>query len=331
MSIIELQKTIFTSLFCSHALQKEYASSSMEYETHIANETQTILCHVLDCDLRYLLSHNDIQIHDKKKHRVLALCNKRATGYPLAYLLGYRYFYDYTFMINEHVLIPRSETELLVEQSLMLVRDTTVQKKIPHCILDCGTGSGCIAISLAATLYKEQQNTWYIAMNDIDKQALTLARENAHNVLAPLSNTNGETGSHTSTVHNNEGSKADILPYVYEDNLLTKVLQKQELASSPPGIIIANLPYVCYHELTLSPLDNEPKIALSDYSIGGSGTIKHFITQTSSLEHNCIILLEFDPLQLDTIMAYFVSSNFTYIQYYKDIQGQVRFLQARNF
>ncbi len=319
MHLSTLQKTVYTCLYGSQALQREYALTELPYADCIAHEVQTILCHALHCDIRYLLTHTDTHIHKDNRETALNICNIRATGYPLAYVLGYRFFYEHTFMVNEHVLIPRPETELLVELSLMLIQDMALQQKIPHCLLDCGTGSGCIALSLAAALQKQHNSTWYIAMNDIDTQALDVAKNNAHSILKAPNATDNTPQQH------------DISPYAYQDSLLTKVLQKQELASHPPGIIVANLPYVCHHELPFSCIHNEPAIALSDYSIEGISTIRQFIIQASLLAHNCIILLEFDPLQIDTIMALLVHSNFTCIQYHKDIRDQLRFMSARNF
>jgi release factor glutamine methyltransferase len=113
-------------------------------------------------------ARDDQPVEDPLPARFHALVERRASGEPMAYLLGRREFYGRTFVIDERVLIPRPETELLVEIALAarLPEEATV--------LDIGTGSGCIALTLAA-----ERPRWRVLATDLSPGALACARENA--------------------------------------------------------------------------------------------------------------------------------------------------------
>ena len=100
------------------------------------------------------------------------LIQRRISGEPLQYILGHQEFWSIDFKVDPRVLIPRPETELLVEQSLLILSKNSF-KRIPS-VLEIGTGSGAIAIALA----KEVTNIFLVA-TDISREALRLAKENA--------------------------------------------------------------------------------------------------------------------------------------------------------
>jgi release factor glutamine methyltransferase len=100
------------------------------------------------------------------------LIQRRISGEPLQYILGRQEFWSIDFKVDPRVLIPRPETELLVEQSLLILSENSF-KRIPS-VLEIGTGSGAIAIALA----KEVRNIFLVA-TDISREALGLAKENA--------------------------------------------------------------------------------------------------------------------------------------------------------
>lgn len=143
---------------------------------------------------------------------------------PIQYVLGEAYFFGRKFKVNSNVLIPRPETELLVER---IVREHKNAENLQ--ILDIGTGSGCIPISLALELRNNPIRSW-----DVSPEALTVARENAQNLAAKV---------------------------VFEKkNILTNPIPEQKF-----NLIVSNPPYVVEFEkaeMRKNVLDYEPALAL---------------------------------------------------------------------
>ncbi len=112
------------------------------------------------------------QLKESEKVTLEKMIQRRISGEPLQYILEHQEFWSIDFKVDPRVLIPRPETELLVEQSLLILSDTSF-KRIPS-VLEIGTGSGAIVIALA----KEVKNVFLVA-TDISRDALLLAMENA--------------------------------------------------------------------------------------------------------------------------------------------------------
>src|SRR5712691_7919143 len=133
-------------------------------------EAGSLLAHVLDRDRTFLITHREdlLTAHDLESFR--DCIDRRAGGEPLQYITGHQEFFGLDFEVNRQVLIPRPETELLVESALDLIR----QVNTSPVICDIGTGSGCIAI----TLLHERPATRAVAV-DISAAAVDVARRNA--------------------------------------------------------------------------------------------------------------------------------------------------------
>jgi release factor glutamine methyltransferase len=112
------------------------------------------------------------QLKEGEKEALEKMIQRRISGEPLQYILGHQEFWSIDFKVDPRVLIPRPETELLVEQSLLILSENSF-KRIPS-VLEIGTGCGAIAIALA----KEVKNIFLVA-TDISRDALVLAKENA--------------------------------------------------------------------------------------------------------------------------------------------------------
>jgi release factor glutamine methyltransferase len=110
-----------------------------------AAESDALIAHVIDRDRAWLRAHDDEPVNDTDADRVRALARRRGAGEPLAYLIGSAGFYRREFLVDPRVLIPRPETEHLVEAAVTHLR----QYRAPRA-LDVGTGSGAIALTLAA-------------------------------------------------------------------------------------------------------------------------------------------------------------------------------------
>lgn len=130
------------------------------------NEAVLLACHVLSVDRSYLLLHRDEYIDEKILLASAALINERCAGRPLAYILGTANFYGLDITVDERVLIPRPETELIAEEAIHC------GKTAPR-VLDLCTGSGCIAAAIAANLPEAQ-----ITASDVSLKAFQLARYN---------------------------------------------------------------------------------------------------------------------------------------------------------
>lgn len=128
-----------------------------------------LLSHVLGCDAAHLIAHSDDPLTAEQHAAYCKLVERRAAGEPVAYLTGEREFFGHRFSVSPAVLIPRPETEGLVERALEHVAPDRVVD-----VLDLGTGSGCIAISIALARPRAR-----VRAVDCSPEALALARKNA--------------------------------------------------------------------------------------------------------------------------------------------------------
>ena len=145
-------------------------------------ERKVLLEEVLGCNYMYMLMNGSEEVNAEKEQQYKNLVIQRCNHYPLQYLLGVAHFMDYTFFVNEHVLIPRNDTEVLVETADELIgkwgQDITDVK-----VLDLCCGSGCIGISLK--LYHKEIE---LVLSDYSKHALEVTNKNLakYNVQAEV-------------------------------------------------------------------------------------------------------------------------------------------------
>ncbi|MFO1519399.1 MAG: peptide chain release factor N(5)-glutamine methyltransferase [bacterium] len=142
-------------------------------------DAELILAHALGLSRIQLYTQFDRPLNSEELQKVKGLVKRRAQREPLAYLLGSKEFYSLEFKVSPAVLIPRPETELLVEEGIRLLQNPTIPPfskggQGGFEILDIGTGSGCIAVALAKHLAEAQ--TWAV---DASQAALEIAAENA--------------------------------------------------------------------------------------------------------------------------------------------------------
>jgi len=139
-----------------------------------AAEARLLLCQLLGRNTAWLEAHRDEALEEPVTSRFAAWVQRREEGEPVAYLLGQREFYGRDFAVSPAVLIPRPETELLVELALQKVANLSQPR-----ILDLGTGSGCLAITLALECPAAQ-----VTAVDAAAAALAVATENARRLGA---------------------------------------------------------------------------------------------------------------------------------------------------
>lgn len=132
-------------------------------------DAEVLLCHVLDKPRSHLRAWPEKELNAQQQKQFLQLLRQRQQGHPIAYITGKKEFWSRDFKVSPDVLIPRPDTELLIELSLKQISDKPRAR-----LIDLGTGSGAIAITLAA----ERPDITVIA-TDICNKALTIARQNA--------------------------------------------------------------------------------------------------------------------------------------------------------
>jgi release factor glutamine methyltransferase len=136
------------------------------------DEAELLFTHLLNCDRMSLYLNKDLPLEKNKSVLISSVLKCRMRGEPLQYILGKTEFMGLEFKVSPDVLIPRPETELLVEVALAAARLLNVSGPLE--ILEIGTGSGCIAVSLAKFIPRAK-----ISATDVSPEALEIARENA--------------------------------------------------------------------------------------------------------------------------------------------------------
>lgn len=142
-------------------------------------EARRLLANLLDVSDTWLLAHDDQTLSSGQAAHFFALAERRRAGEPLAYVLGWREFYGHRLRVTPAVLIPRPETELLVETALAAMPLPRAGEPAPRWV-DLGTGSGAIAIALA--LSRPDIQVW---ATDLSPEALAVAQQNAQHLHAP--------------------------------------------------------------------------------------------------------------------------------------------------
>ncbi|MDO4612320.1 MAG: HemK/PrmC family methyltransferase [Candidatus Saccharibacteria bacterium] len=223
-------------------------------------------------------------------------------NYPKAYKKGFQDFYGYNFKVTEDVLIPRPETEQIVDAVLDLAGVSYLPGVKPKenqigdhpKILDVGTGSGCIAITLSLKLKNAE-----IVATDLSEKALEIAKENYQNLTFHPKN-------HTPAFHPCQKNHTPTVKFLTADLL--------EGINFIPDLITANLPYVdeSWDWLDKSALSHEPSEALyaKDH---GLELIKKLIDQASRREVKYLIL-EADSCQHQTIAEYSKIKNYELLE-----------------
>ena len=139
-------------------------------------DTEVLLAHVLGKDRVYLYTHYDRPLSSQERDAFRVLVKRRAKREPVAYILGEKEFYGRPFKVTQDTLVPRPETEHLIDGVVKWVAERRAEGAMtsPCRILDLGTGTGCIAITLAAELSEVE-----VTAVDISGATLAVARENA--------------------------------------------------------------------------------------------------------------------------------------------------------
>ena len=230
--------------------------------------------------------YQDLEANKKQQKVFFKALKRRKKGEPLAYIFKSANFYGYDFIVNKNVLIPRPETEELVNFALMNINKNSK-------VLDVGTGSGAIAITI-----NKESNAEVTAV-DISKKALKVAKQNAKN---------------------NQAKVEFVL-----SNLFSKLKERKF------DVIISNPPYItieAYQRLDKTVKDFEPKLAL----VGGSDGLK-FYKEIIENAHKHLLLngkifFEIGYDQAEKVKNLLVEYGYKNIQSKKDLYGNDRIVYA---
>ncbi len=196
-------------------------------------DAQVLLAHVLGRSRTWLLAHPEADLSAPQLDTVEAAVHRLEASTPLPYVLGHWEFFGLDFNVTPDVLIPRPETELLVEKAIVWLKASLDRTRV----LDVGTGSGAIAVSIAAHLPQV-----HVLATDISPAALQVAKSNAEkfNVQDRI-----------------EFIECDLLPKSKVEG------QKSDLRPSTFDLLCANLPYIPTETLKgLTVFETEPTLAL---------------------------------------------------------------------
>ena len=250
------------------------------------------LLHVLDKPTLFLMTDDDYELTDSEMAQFNAGVTKMQQGIPLAYLTGQQEFWSLSFNVNEHTLIPRPDTEVLIEQVLNWIQAQPISNHRKR-LLDLGTGSGCIAISLAHEL---KQICWQVVAVDLSPEALKVAQQNA------VSN----------DVHNIECIQSS-----WYQALPTDDEYKFE-------VIVSNPPYIDEADEHLTGLTAEPISALSAPN-HGLADIEHIVQQAPNyLCATGLLAIEHGFDQGATVRQLFLDNGFELIHTVQDYGGNDR-------
>jgi len=240
-------------------------SNALHWADLPALEAEILLAHTLEVPRTSLFAHPETKLDHTHWEKFQNLVDRRHTGEPIAYLIGYKEFYGMKLKTDPRALIPREETEDLVLEALKLN---------PSSVADLGTGCGAIALALAKHLLDAK-----IYASDVSQQAIELAQENAEALGIKFN------------------ASSSPVPASKNNQVTFLVGHLAEPIPEPVDLITANLPYVrnwMIPELPVEIKDYEPRVALD----GGDNGLKLydelFATVGNKLKPNGQILYELD-------------------------------------
>jgi release factor glutamine methyltransferase len=261
-----------------------------------------ILEHITSYSYSALITHDEDELSDQQVAEYNKIMAQLENGVPLPYVLGFQYFFEHKFAVSPDVLIPRPDTELLVEFAIATSLEN-LKKNIKSAgnlrILELGTGSGCIAISLAKKLQgllPECSDIEIIAA-DISDKALKLAQFNAQELETSVTFV-----------------KSD-----WYNSLLSPASEEEKF-----DLILSNPPYISFDDRHLANLTHEPQLALTAPE-NGLSYLKHIIINAPKyMKNGGVIALEHGYDQGDQVHKIMKEANYQNISLIYDYGNNPR-------
>lgn len=289
-------------------------------------DAEVLLSHCLGFSKTELLLKRDYKVPSEKKAWLCDATNRRATGLPIAYITGHKEFYGYDFIVSPDVLIPKPDTEILVERAvdvILSMMDARGENLLTVC--DMCTGSGCIAIAVAKTLLEDERvapdQLPKFTLADISEPALDIARRNAAALLS----------DHGSLVM----SRFNFVRTNLFD-AISEAIKYDVILSNPPYI-----PHTMVDDL-LRDGRSEPRLALDgDITLEGDRAraddgqtkddglelIRNLIPQAQAhLAPRGTVLMETGEYNAEAAAALAVAAGFN-TEIHRDLEGQLRVVE----
>lgn len=293
-------------------------------------DADILLCFFLGWNRSRLLAHDEEPLPEALLEKVNDAVERRLSGTPVAYITGEKEFFGRTFKVSPAVLIPKPDTELLVEKALEFAEDFLKKNEGTFRMMDMCSGSGCVGISIVAELlqlFPQRHISLYFA--DISETALSVTVENAEKLLVKSPNLD---------VH-----------FVISDLFSSPELQKPDCG--PFNMIVTNPPYVpaAITDELLKDGRGEPRLALdgdnyhvkqiavsgeakacdSEASCDGLSIIRPLIPQCREHLADCgALFMETGEYNAEKTASYFCSEGFFDIVIHRDLQNQLRMVEG---
>ncbi|MDO6564884.1 peptide chain release factor N(5)-glutamine methyltransferase [Amphritea sp. 1_MG-2023] len=267
--------------------QRQAAQLAAKSDSPVA-DVELLLCYILGCNRTFLFTHSDQRLTEAQQLQFEQLLERRLQGEPIAHLTGTRGFWNLELEVNASTLIPRPDTECLVEKALQLISPATAR------VLDLGTGTGAIALSLA-----DERPAWSLVAVDRIAEAVTLAERNRQRA-----------GLENVTVL--QGSWFEPVDGVFD-------------------LIVSNPPYIDPQDPHLMQGDVrfEPRSALVAEE-GGLADIRYIASQASDfLAAGGLLLFEHGYDQTAAVQQLLLELHYTDIESAQDYGGNDRLTWAR--
>ena len=248
-------------------------------------DARILLRHTLQANRAHLAAHPEKKLNSAQQAQFYSFVARRRKGEPVAYIIGEREFFGLTFKVTPAVLIPRPETEMLVEQALMRLSEHRSMR-----VLELGTGSGAIAVSIA-----QHRAFARIIATDLSNEALNIAKQNAQNILP----------GHAAALH-----------FLQSD-------WYRSVPEEPFDLIVSNPPYIAENDphLARGDLRFEPQYALAAGPHGLSALAHIARNAASRLAPGGWLILEHGYDQGRACCALLDDNGFTDTQTLQDLAG----------
>jgi release factor glutamine methyltransferase len=251
-------------------------------------DAEILLCQTINMPRSYLFAHPEDELDDLTKDRFDALLQRRISGEPMSYITGTKEFWSHELLVSPATLVPRPETELLVELALR-----EIPRKAEWQILDLGTGSGAIAISIAA-----ERLLCTVTATDVSPDALAIAAENVR--------------------------QADLANVICMSGAWTEPVDDQQF-----NIIVSNPPYVREDDEALQNLRHEPLSALAS-GADGLDDIRVLATDCGGiLAADGWLMMEHGADQQTDVANILAAAGWVDITCHNDLAGKPRVTVAR--
>jgi len=249
-------------------------------------DAQLLLARAMARSRSWLLAHDDAPLSAGQAAAYRADLARRAAGEPLAYIVGEKEFHGLALQVNAHVLVPRPDTEVLVDWALDLLRGPLANVPSPR-VVDLGTGSGAIALALKRACPEAQ-----LSAVDASAAALAVARANAQCLGL--------------------------------DVVLQQSHWWDALAGQRFDLAVGNPPYIANGDVHLDALRHEPWMALTS-GADGLDAIRHIVERAHPhLAPDGWLLLEHGHDQADRVTALLAQAGFTSVASRRDLGGVMR-------